>query len=60
MSQTEKCAHPDCHCPANSDNGYCSEFCAQANDNMDTQTNCSCGHTPCITQTKTPPLHGIQ
>lgn len=58
--KTEKCAHQNCSCPANADTGYCSDFCVHANDNMDTKTNCGCGHPHCATQAKTPPLNATQ
>lgn len=42
---TDKCAHASCHCPAQMDNDYCSEYCETADD--DIETGCQCGHPEC-------------
>lgn len=45
--QTETCAHPHCNCPAKSDKGYCSDYCAQANATPQEVGSCGCGHPEC-------------
>lgn len=45
MSDTKKCAHPTCNCPANKDSDYCSTFCEGKGDLPDLE--CSCGHEGC-------------
>ncbi|MFN7945354.1 MAG: hypothetical protein U0Z53_08385 [Blastocatellia bacterium] len=49
---TDKCANPNCNCPARSGQPYCSDHCMHANDNIDTRTTCGCGHADCATATK--------
>lgn len=42
---TDKCAHPSCHCPAQMENDYCSEYCESAEGDL--ETGCRCGHPEC-------------
>lgn len=42
---TDKCAHSICHCPARMENGYCSEYCEHAEDEL--ETGCRCDHPEC-------------
>ena len=42
---TEKCANPMCHCPAQLETGFCSEYCESAEQR--TELSCHCGHAEC-------------
>jgi hypothetical protein len=42
---TDECAHPTCHCPAEFDGEYCSDFCRYAANLPD--ATCHCGHEEC-------------
>ena len=48
MAKTEKCAHPNCTCPAGADSKYCSPYCEAAKDT--TEIFCDCGHGSCATK----------
>jgi hypothetical protein len=45
IEKTDKCANPDCHCPALIGGEYCSEYCE--NPDRDIETGCRCGHPEC-------------
>jgi hypothetical protein len=45
MSDTKKCAHPTCNCPAQKSSDYCSTYCEGKGDIADIE--CSCGHEGC-------------
>jgi hypothetical protein len=47
MSDTKKCLHPACHCPARPDSDYCSTYCEGEAKTADII--CSCGHAHCAT-----------
>jgi hypothetical protein len=42
---TEKCTNPACHCPAQLDTGFCSEYCENAEHKI--ELGCHCGHAEC-------------
>lgn len=45
MAQTEKCAHPNCTCPAEEGSKYCSTACEDSRNT--TEVFCDCGHDDC-------------
>jgi len=47
MSESEKCAHPNCTCPPAGDSKYCSPYCEAAKDKI--EIFCECGHATCAT-----------
>jgi hypothetical protein len=47
MSETKKCAHPVCHCPARPNDDYCSTYCEGEAKTADII--CTCGHPHCAT-----------
>jgi hypothetical protein len=46
-SQTDKCMHASCNCPATAGADYCSDQCMLNEDDPD--TGCLCGHPECQT-----------
>ena len=48
MAQKDKCAHPNCTCPAAEGSKYCSTYCSDAKDT--TEVFCECGHADCATE----------
>ena len=42
----KECAHPNCSCPAQAGQEYCSPKCAAAADD---EMSCDCGHSGCGT-----------
>lgn len=48
MAQNEKCAHPNCTCPATADSKYCSTYCEDAKGT--TEVFCECGHAGCAAE----------
>jgi hypothetical protein len=51
MTETKKCAHPSCHCPAKQDSDYCSTYCEGEAETADII--CSCGHAGCASEAAT-------
>jgi hypothetical protein len=45
MPNSKKCAHPACNCLAPSDEKFCSQYCADAQDTVELA--CNCGHAGC-------------
>jgi hypothetical protein len=45
MTESKKCAHPACNCPAAQDSAYCSQYCKDAGDTL--ELSCNCGHAGC-------------
>lgn len=45
MAKTEKCGNPPCNCIATDGSGYCSAYCAGAEER--TTVGCHCGHLEC-------------
>ena len=43
--QTDQCANPACHCPAQMGSAYCGEYCEL--HSMDVDGECRCGHPEC-------------
>lgn len=43
--KTDKCANPECHCPAEMASDYCCEYCERAVH--DPEAGCHCGHPEC-------------
>ncbi len=43
--QQNKCANPACGCIVEEDAGYCSEYCEDAGETL--ETSCRCGHAGC-------------
>lgn len=49
-----KCAHPLCYCPAPATSDYCSQFCADAADDMGEGERCHCDHPECVVEEPEP------
>jgi hypothetical protein len=45
-SETKKCAHPSCNCPAQEDSNYCGAYCEGNAHTADIL--CNCGHPGCV------------
>jgi hypothetical protein len=46
-TQTDKCMHPSCNCPAMAGADYCSDECIRNKDDL--ESGCQCGHPECQT-----------
>ncbi len=42
-----KCAYSWCECMVEGNEQYCSEYCADADDEQETEIQCDCKHEPC-------------
>ena len=46
-TNTNKCAHGACDCPAEPDSKYCSEYCENAEKSKVMEIGCGCEHARC-------------
>lgn len=42
-----KCTYERCECAATDGETYCSDYCADADADHETEIQCDCKHTPC-------------
>jgi hypothetical protein len=42
-----KCAYSECKCLVEAKEKYCSDYCADADDEKETELQCDCKHAPC-------------
>jgi hypothetical protein len=50
---TDECAHPACHCPAELESEYCSDYCRYAPPIPEAV--CRCGHAECEAEVNAQP-----
>ena len=42
-----KCAYSRCECIVGTNEKYCSDYCADADDEREIEIQCDCKHAPC-------------